>query len=147
MDWLQPYLDKMKIIFKKPCKKRDMDRRHYGIKIWEEVFNYYGSNKDYEDEKGKKKSYIGVNPKSLRHKYKNMKLPTTDKILTDALNCLVNDYWIFDDYDMEDFIDVFGYKVKEWIMIWKELEINYYRMNNVFTTDEMNRLREMFQDY
>jgi hypothetical protein len=52
---LQPYLDKLKIIFKDPCKKWDLDRFHYGIKIGDEVFNYYGSNKEFEDEERVKK--------------------------------------------------------------------------------------------
>lgn len=50
MEKLQPYLDKMKIVFKEPCKKWGMYRYHYGIKIGDEVFNYFGSAKEYEDE-------------------------------------------------------------------------------------------------
>jgi hypothetical protein len=63
------------------------------------------------------------------------------------LSCLVMDYWTYEDYSMEDFIDEFDYKAKEWIRVYKELEINHSRMQNVFTTDEMRLLQELYQDY
>lgn len=162
---LQPYLDKMRIVFKEPCKKWDMDRYHYGIKIWDEVFNYYGSAKEFEDEKRCIEYAIHTYWKSTRSlailnrdktndelliewaKWLWIKLQTDDEIKTNALYCLVMDYWTYEDYSMEDFIDEFGYKTKEWIMIYKELEINNNRMENVFTIDELRLLQELYQDF
>lgn len=145
---LQPFLDKMKIIFKEPCKKWDMDRYHYVIKIGDEVFNYYGSAKEYEDEQYK----IDMDNHFVWWKLfkwkpvRKISLPTDDDIKTSALYALINDYYTYEDYSMEDFIDAFGYKAKEWIRIYKELEINHFRMNNVFTTDELRLLQELYQD-
>lgn len=134
MKKLLPYLDKMKIVFKEPCKKWGWDRFHYGIKIWDEIFNYYGSNKEFTDEK---------------RNYNNVRtpLPTDDDIKKSALYCLVNDYWTYEDYTMEDFIDDFWYKAKEWMQVYKELEINNSRMKNVFTNDELKILQELYEDY
>lgn len=159
---LQPYLDKMKIVFKEPCKKRDMDRFHYGIKIGDEVFNYYGSNKEFTDEERcityaihqywEEDRFYRTQKSNDRltkewAKWLDLKLPTDDDIKKNALNCLVNDYWTYEDYTMGDFIDEFGYKAKEWIKIYKELEINHSRMKNVFTTDELRLLQELYQDF
>lgn len=145
---LQPYFDKMKIVFKEPCKKRDLDRFHYGIKIGDEVFNYYGSNKEFEYTQWKIKADRDANPMSLlKKKYGKFVEPTDGDIKRDALYALVNDYWTYEDYTMEDFIDEFGYKAKEWIQIYKELEINHSRMKNVFTNDEMRLLQELYQDF
>lgn len=171
---LQPYLDKMKIVFVELCKKWDMDRYHYGIKIWDEVFNYYGSNKEFTDEDrckecwrnivgsfenwysrmmnrvhGKEVSEEKYNAYVIQEGAKRLDidLPTTDDIKKNALYALVNDYWTYEDYSMEDFIDEFVYKAKEWIKIYKELEINHSRMMNVFTTDELRLLQELYQDF
>lgn len=150
---LQPYLDKMKIIFKEPTKKWDMDRYHYGIKIGDEVFNYYGSHKEFIDE-ARINLYCNNYNRSFAQwaKYLNMKIPTDDDIKTDALYCLVNDYWTYEYYyDLDEFIDEFicefWYKAKDWIKIYKELEINHSKMKNVFTTDELRLLQELYQDF
>lgn len=134
MEKLQPYLDKMKIVFKEPCKKWDLDRFNYGIKIWDDIFNYYGSNKEFTDEKRNYNNVITT-------------LPTDDDIKKSALYCLVNDYWTYEDYTMEDFIDEFWYKAKEWMQVYNELEINNSRMKNVFTNDELKILQELYQDF
>lgn len=174
MEKLLPYLDKMKIVFKEPCKKWGFDRFHYGIKIWDEVFNYYGSNKEYSDEDRCKQCWWKI-VGSFDNRYSRMmravhgkevseekynahiidewanrlkiELPTDDDIKKSALYCLVNDYWTYEDYKLEDFIDDFWYKAKEWIQVYKELEINNSRMKNVFTNDELKILQELYEDY
>ena len=149
---IQPFLDKMEIVSKYECEKLDMKRWHYIIKIDNEVFDYYGSAKDFEDEIWKAKADIDTNPKSLlKKKYWKVKLIADDEIKTDALYCLISDYNYWD-YNLIDFLEEMGYcddykMLKEWWKIYNQILINKQKLDDVFTSKEIEILQKEYQDF
>ncbi len=129
-----------------------MERYHYGIKIGDEVFNYYGSANEFEYTQWKIKAGLDANPMSLlKKKYGKFVAPTNEEIKRDALYALVNDYFTYDEYTMDEFVDEFvdefEYKASEWIRVYNEINIIHNRMDKLFTRSDMKLLQELYQDF
>lgn len=142
---IENILSKITIKTKYETEKRDQKRFAYIININWFDFDYYGSNKEYTDQKilDKATSYRMI---------PNKKVISEDKIKKDSLCCLISDLSCIDWYDMAEFLVEFWYseteeKIREGEICFHQIHQNETKLRKAFTNDEIDFLKDYFQDY